>query len=102
MFVFEDLLLIDGRGIQRVLRDVDTKELALALKAASDDLKQHITTNMSERAAGALEEEIEVMGPVRVRDVESAHTHIIEVVRALEQSGEIMIRKNGVNDEIIA
>jgi flagellar motor switch protein FliG len=102
MFVFEDLLLIDGRGIQRVLRDVDTKELALALKAASDDLKKHIQTNMSERASSALEEEIEVMGPVRVRDVETAHTHIIEIVRALEQSGEIMIRKNGSNDEIIA
>lgn len=102
MFVFEDLLLIDGRGVQRVLRDVDTKELALALKAASEDLKKHIISNMSERAAGALEEEVEIMGPVRVRDVEAAHTHIIEVVRALEQSGEIMIRKNGSNDEIIA
>jgi flagellar motor switch protein FliG len=102
MFVFEDLLLIDGRGIQRVLRDVDTKELALALKAASEDLKKHIVANMSERASGALEEEIEIMGPVRVRDVEAAHTHIIEIVRALEQSGEIMIRKNGSNDEIIA
>lgn len=102
MFVFEDLLLIDGRAIQRVLRDVDTKELALALKAASDDLKRHILTNMSERAASALEEEIEIMGPVRVRDVEAAHTHIIEVVRSLEQAGEIMIRKNGSNDEIIA
>ena len=102
MFVFEDLLLIDGRGIQRVLRDVDTKELALALKAASDELKKHLQSNMSERAAGALEEEIEVMGPVRVRDVEAAHARIIEIVRGLEQSGEIMIRKNGSNDEIIA
>jgi flagellar motor switch protein FliG len=102
MFVFEDLLLIDGRGIQRVLRDVDTRELALALKAASDELKKHIQSNMSERASAALEEEIEVMGPVRVRDVEAAHTRIIEVVRALEQTGEIMIRKNGSNDDIIA
>ena len=102
MFVFEDLLFIDGRGIQRVLRDVDAKELALALKAASDDLKKHITSNMSERAVGALEEEIEVLGPVRVRDVEAAHTRIIEVVRGLEQSGELMIRKNGSSDEIIA
>jgi len=102
MFVFEDLLLIDGRGIQRVLRDVDTKELALALKAASDELKKHIQTNMSERAAGALEEEIEFMGPVRVRDVEAAHTRIIEIVRGLEQAGEIMIRKNGSNDDLIA
>ena len=85
MFVFEDLLLIDGRGIQRVLRDVDAKELALALKAASDELKKHIVANMSERAAGALKEEIEILGPVRVRDVEAAHARIIEIVRALER-----------------
>ena len=102
MFVFEDMMLIDGRGIQRVLRDVDTKELALALKAASDELKNHIKGNMSERAAGALDEEIEMLGPVRVRDVEGAQTHIIETVRALEQSGEIMIRTSGGNDDIIA
>ena len=56
---------------------------------------------MSERASAALEEEIEVMGPVRVRDVEAAHTRIIEIVRGLEQAGEIMIRKNGINDELI-
>jgi len=102
MFVFEDLMLIDARGIQRVLRDVDTKELALALKAASDELKDHIKGNMSERASAALEEEIEMLGPVRVRDVEGAQTHIIEIVRTLEQSGEVMIRTSGGNDDIIA
>jgi flagellar motor switch protein FliG len=102
MFVFEDLLLVDGRGIQRVLRDVDAKELALALKAASEDLKRHIKSNMSERAAQALEEEIEMLGPVRVKDVETAHARIIEAVRALADSGEIMIRGRGGNDDIIA
>jgi flagellar motor switch protein FliG len=101
MFVFEDLLLVDGKGIQRVLREIETKDLALALKAASEELRQHIRVNMSERAAGALEEEMEILGPVRVRDVEAAHARIIESVRALEEAGEIMIRNRGGNDDII-
>jgi flagellar motor switch protein FliG len=102
MFVFEDLLLVDGRGIQRVLREVETRELALSLKAASDELKQHIRSNMSERAAQALDEEIEMLGPVRVKDVEAAHARIIEQVRALSDAGEIMIRGRGANDDIIS
>jgi flagellar motor switch protein FliG len=102
MFVFEDLLLIDGKGMQRLLREIDTKELALALKAASDDLKRHFKSNMSERASGALDEEIEMMGPVRLRDVEAAHTRIIERVRALEEAGEILVRSRGGHDDIIA
>ena len=101
MFVFEDILLVDGRGIQRVLREVEGKELALALKAASDELKAHIRANMSERAAQALDEEIEMMGPVRVRDVEAAHTRIIELVRGLADSGEIVIRGRGTGDDVI-
>ncbi len=102
MFVFEDLLLIDGRGVQRLLRDVESRELALALKAASDELKAHIRANMSERAGQALEEEIEMLGPVRVKDVEAAQTHIIESVRALEESGEILVRGRGGSDDVIA
>jgi flagellar motor switch protein FliG len=102
MFVFEDLLLLDGKGMQRLLREVDTKELALALKAASDELKQHIRSNMSERAAGALDDEIEILGPVRVRDVEAAHARIIEAVRTLEESGEVLVRRRGGHDDIIA
>ena len=101
MFTFEDLLLIDGKGIQRILREVETKDLALALKAASDELKRHIKSNMSERAGGALDEEIEMLGPVRVRDVEAVHARIIESVRALEQAGEIMIRGRGGDDGVI-
>ena len=101
MFVFEDLLLVDSRGIQRVLRDVDAKDLALALKAASDELKKHIRANMSERAGQALEEEIEMLGPVRVKDVESAHARIIESVRTLSESGEILIAGRGGGDDII-
>lgn len=101
MFVFEDLLLVDAKGIQRVLRDVDAKDLALALKAATDELKKHIRSNMSERAGQALEEEIEMLGPVRVKDVEAAHARIIEVVRGLSDAGEIMIAGRGGGDDII-
>jgi flagellar motor switch protein FliG len=102
MFVFEDLMMLDSRGMQRLLREIESKELALALKAASEELKQHIKSNMSERAGAALEEEIEMLGPVRVRDVEAAHARIIETVRGLEESGELMLRSREGNDDIIA
>jgi len=102
MFVFEDLILIDSKGLQRVLREVAVKELALALKAASEQVKQHIKATMSERAAAALEEEIEMLGPVRVRDVEAVHNRIIDTVRTLEEAGEIMVRSRDGNDDIIA
>lgn len=101
MFVFEDLLLIDSKGIQHILREIETKELAMALKAASEELKRHIKMNMSERAAEALEEEIELMGPVRVKDVEVAHARITETARLLEQAGEIVIRREGGDDDYI-
>jgi flagellar motor switch protein FliG len=101
MFVFEDLHLLDGKGMQRLLREIDTKELALALKAASPEVKKHITSNMSERAAGALEEEIEILGPVRVKDVEASHTRIIEIVRQLEESGEILLAGRGGGNDVI-
>jgi len=101
MFVFEDLLLIDSKGVQRILREIDSKDLALALKAASEELKAHIRANMSERAGAALEEEIELLGPVRVKDVEAAHERIIEVVRQLDESGEILIRRQGGDDDFI-
>jgi flagellar motor switch protein FliG len=101
MFVFEDLKLLDGKALQRLLREIDGKELALALKAASEELKQHIFSNMSERAAAALKEELEFMGPVKVRDVEAAHTRIIEVMRNLEDQGEILISGRGDDDVIV-
>jgi flagellar motor switch protein FliG len=102
MFVFEDLKLLDGRAMQRVLRDIESKELALALKAASDELKQHILKNMSERAAAALTEEMEYHGPVKVKDVEAAHLRIVQSVRALEEAGEIVISGRGGADDVIA
>ncbi len=102
MFSFEDLTTLDGKAMQRILRDVDSKELALALKAASDELKQHIMKNMSERAAAALVEEMEFLGPVRVKDVEAAQTRIISAVRSLEEAGEIILGGRGGEDEVIA
>lgn len=95
MFVFEDLITIDPKSMQRILREVENRELALALKAASPELKAHIKGNMSERAAEALEEEIEMMGPVRVKDVEAAHSRIIDILRSLQESGEIVVATGG-------
>jgi flagellar motor switch protein FliG len=101
MFVFEDLKLLDGRAMQRVLRDVDSKELAVSLKVASDELKQHILKNMSERAASALQEEMEYLGPVKVKDVEAAHMRIIQTVRSLEEAGEITIAGRGGDSDVV-
>lgn len=101
MFVFEDLRLLDSRSMQRSLRDIDGKELALALKGASDELRDHIISNMTERAGAALQEELEYMGPVRVKDVEEAQGKIIGTVRALEEAGEIIVAGRGDDDDII-
>jgi flagellar motor switch protein FliG len=100
MFVFEDLLSLDDRSVQRVLREVDAKELALALKAASDELKGKIMGAMSQRAVAALKEEIEFLGPVRLRDVETAQAKIVAQVRSLEEQGEIVISAGG-DDQVI-
>ncbi len=102
MFVFEDLRRLDGRSIQRVLREIDGKELALALKAVSPELKDHIISNMSERAGAALLEEMEFLGPVRVKDVEAAHGRNIQTVRSLGEAGEIVISSGGADDDVIA
>lgn len=102
MFVFEDLRRLDSRAMQRLLREIDGKELAVALKAATEELKQHILSNMSERASGALLEEIEFLGPVKVRDVEAAQGRIIETMRNLEDAGEIVVGGRGGDDDVIA
>lgn len=99
MFVFEDIGLVDDKGIQSVLKEVDNDELALALKTASDDLKDKIFRNMSERAAQLIQEEMQFMGPVRVSDVESSQQRIVDVVRRLTDAGEIMI--SGRSEDMI-
>lgn len=99
MFVFEDILKLDDRALQRILRDVQTKELALALKAASDPLRQKIFSMLSTRAGDALKEEIEFLGPVRMRDVETAQSNVVKVIRALEETGEVVI--GGGDDDMV-
>ncbi len=101
MFVFEDIMLVNDKGIQAVLKEVDNEELALALKTASTELKEKIFKNMSERAAQLIKEDMEYMGPVRVSDVEGAQQKIVDVVRRLEDAGEIIISGRGGEKELI-
>lgn len=101
MFVFEDINLVDDKGIQAVLKEVENDQLALALKTASDDLKDKVFRNMSERAATMIAEEMEFMGPVRVSDVEAAQQKIVDVVRRLEDDGEIIITGRGGESDLI-
>jgi len=101
MFVFEDILLVNDKGIQAVLKEVDNEELALALKTASEELRQKIFKNMSERAAQLIAEDMQYMGPVRVSDVEAAQQKIVDVVRRLEDAGEIIIAGRGGEKEMV-
>lgn len=91
MFVFEDIIKLDDKGIARLLRDVETRDLALALKAASEELREKIMGTMSSRARDSLEEEMEFLGPVRVSDVETAQSTVVQMARSLEEAGEIII-----------
>ncbi len=100
MFVFEDILSLDDRSIQRVLRDVDNKELAVALKSANEEVQNVIFRNQSSRLAAMIKEEMDYMGPVRLKDVEEAQQKIVNIVRKLEDQGDIVISRGG-GDEII-
>lgn len=100
MFVFEDIVQLDDRSLQMVLREVDTKDLSLALKATQGEVADKIYKNMSKRAADMLREEIEFMGPVKIRDVEEAQQKVVNVIRTLEEKGEIVISR-GQGDEMI-
>ncbi|HIH96167.1 MAG TPA: flagellar motor switch protein FliG [Thermoplasmata archaeon] len=101
LFTFEDVVTLDDRAVQRFLREVDSKKLALALKTVNDDLKDKIFKNMSQRAGEMLREELEYLGPVRLRDVEEAQQEIINVVRRLEEEGEIIIARGGEEEIIV-
>jgi flagellar motor switch protein FliG len=101
MFVFEDILLVNDKGIQAVLKEVDNEELSLALKTASEDLKGKIFKNMSARAAELIGEDMQYMGPVRVSDVEAAQQKIVDIVRRLEDAGEIIIAGRGGEKEMV-
>ncbi|MFQ5653201.1 MAG: flagellar motor switch protein FliG, partial [Planctomycetota bacterium] len=101
MFVFEDLIMVDDRGMQNVLKEVENKDLALALKLASDELKEKIFRNMSKRASEMIREEIEYMGPVRISDVEAAQQGVVEIVRRLEEAGDVVIQGRGGESSIV-
>ena len=100
MFVFEDILLLDDRAIQRVLRDVDNNDLAVALKGANEQVQTAIFNNLSKRLSAMIKEDMEFMGPVRMKDVEEAQQKIVNIIRKLEDAGEIVISRGG-GDEIV-
>jgi flagellar motor switch protein FliG len=95
MFVFDDLIVLDNRTVQQILREVDAKDLALALKGAKEEVKEHLLKNMSNRARAMIIEDMEVMGPVRLKNAEEAQQKIINVVRQLEEQGEIVVARGG-------
>ncbi|MBQ6695634.1 MAG: flagellar motor switch protein FliG [Lachnospiraceae bacterium] len=101
MFVFEDILLLDDRAIQRVLRDVATDDLTIALKSANEQVQAAIFNNMSKRLAVMVKEDMEFMGPVRMKDVEEAQQKIVNVIRKLEDAGEIIISRGGGDDIVV-
>lgn len=101
MFVFEDIVTLDNRSIQRVIRDVENEDLQLSLKIASDEVKEVVFKNMSSRMAENFKEEMEFMGPVRLRDIEEAQTRIVAVIRRLEEAGEIVVARGGGDDIVV-
>jgi len=101
MFVFEDIVMLDDRSIQKVMREVDSQELAKALKSVDTEVQDKIFRNMSKRAAGMLKEDMEYMGPVRLKDVEEAQQKIVSIIRHLEDTGEIVIARAGEDEMVV-
>ncbi len=101
MFVFEDIVLLDDRAIQKVLREVDTAELAKALRGVEAEVQDKIFRNMSKRAAALLKEEMEYMGPVRLKDVEETQQKIVAIIRKLEDQGEIVVARSGEEEMVV-
>lgn len=102
MFTFEDLIYVDDRGLQRVIADVEQKDLVLSLKAAGEQVVAKIFKNMSERTAGIVKQEIEFLGPVRLKDVEEAQRRVVGVARKLKDAGEIIVMGQGGGDQVVA
>jgi flagellar motor switch protein FliG len=101
MFVFEDIVTLDNRAIQRVIRECENEDLMLSLKVSSDEVKEIVYRNMSSRMVETFKDEMEYMGPVRLRDVEEAQTRIVSIIRGLEDAGEIVIARGGGDDIIV-
>ncbi|GHV65509.1 flagellar motor switch protein FliG [Spirochaetia bacterium] len=101
MFVFEDIVMIDDKAIQKVLREVDSQELSKALKSVDAEVQDKIFKNMSKRAAAMLKEDMEFMGPIRLKDVEESQQKIVSVIRKLEDSGEIVVARGGEDEMVV-
>jgi flagellar motor switch protein FliG len=101
MFVFEDIVHLDDRSVQRILREVETKDLALSLKGSNEEVRDKIFKNMSERAAAILADDMEYMGAVRAKDVQEKQTHIVSIIRALEAAGEIELMRGDEEDDFL-
>lgn len=101
MFIFDDIVILDNRAIQRIIREVEGEDLKLSLRVASDEVKDIIFKNMSSRMSETFKEEMEYMGPVRLRDVEEAQTRIVGTIRRLDEMGEIVIARGGGDDIIV-
>jgi flagellar motor switch protein FliG len=101
MFVFEDIVLLSDGHIQEILKEIDGRELTLALKGATGEIRDRIFANMSKRAAAGILEDMDYMGPVRLTDVEDAQKRIVEVIRSLEESGSITIGKASRDAEMV-
>ncbi len=99
--VFEDIVTLDNRSIQRVIRECENEDLLLALKISSEEVKEIIYRNMSTRMVETIKEEMEFMGPVRLRDVEEAQSKIVGIIRRLEDAGEIIVARGGGDDIIV-
>jgi len=100
MFVFENIGTLDDRSIQRILREIEVRDLSLALKATPDNVKESIMRNMSSRAAAMMQEDMDASGPVRLRQVEEAQQRVVEVIRRLDEAEEIVIARGG-DDELV-
>ena len=101
MFVFDDIAHFTDREIQMILREVDTKDLAIALKGAGEEIKDRIFTNLSERVGTMLKEEIEFSGPVRLSDVEEVQLRVVQMVRQLEEAGQVTIVRGNTTDVFV-
>ncbi len=101
MFVFEDIVLLDDRAIQKVLREVDSADLSKALKSVDTDAQEKVYRNMSKRASQLLKEDMEVMGPVRLKDVEEAQQKIVNIIRKLEEQGDIVVARAGEDEMVV-
>ena len=101
MFVFEDILMLSNRDVQQVLKEVDQKELGIALKGCSEELKSHIFSNLSKRLSAMIQEDMDYMGPIRRSDMEEAQQKIVNIVRRLQDAGEIIVARGGGDDVIL-